>query len=352
LAAWLAIYKDLVALLPRIVEIHAAKEERAANSGGGVGSMRGAPMASHRVSSAVSNVQNALQRAVTDWSARLSTQERELVKRTEAATEKLPVVSNVDDAMGELLYVFDPAELDAFWRWMSGAEQTWVENNKELVALRAQEALADTLADLPSEMGFQVLPASIAVATASTPRLRGHRIQDPGFFQSLGSTYRFVMSAVTAASGLGFFATRVIGGSIARLLPVVLGVVFAGTVVVAVFTLPKQRRQSMARLKARARETVERELLDAVRVRLKSVSDAQLSAIRKHLGTETARLKASWRDVAPSGSDLGASAPLSAPTHLMPTDVVKLKGEWKDAIEARIKQIEAELGANASPTTS
>jgi hypothetical protein len=332
--AWLQIYASVAQLIPRIVEQYSRPAQLAAVA---------APAQAHRISTVIAAAQTALQRASSDWTARLSTQEKDLARKASQAAEHLPVVSNVDESVGDLVFTYDPTQLGAYWRWLGDAERMWAMNNGVLVAHRAQESILDTLGEIPTGQAFRIVGAPLEPTAAPPPRLKGHRIPNPGFFQSLGATYRFVMSGVTAVSGLGFFATRVLGGGAARLVPIALGAVFVATVIVAAITLPKQRRQSMARLKVRAQEVLQRELEGAVRDRLKMTSDLQFSTIKKHLTAEAVRLKSSFREGAPA-----AVAPQPAPMFsagLSPADVDRLRGEWKSAIEQRIQQLEGELAS-------
>ncbi len=332
--AWLAIYREAGGLLPRVVE-HQAKLDRERET------TQNAAATRQKAGQLAMSLQSGLQRAAGDWTGRLAQQERETFTKAQKAVEALEVTSAVDHQVGELVFRFDPDMLERFWTWLRAAESGWTQNNAKLVAIRGAECVSDVLSELPPGMTFSVGTTTLEPPRFEAPRLRGHRIPNPSFFQSLGSTYRFVMSAVTAVSGLGFFATRVFGGEhMSKILPIGLGAVFVVTVIVAIFTVPKERRQTMARFRARARDVLERELHDAVRERMKVLVDAQLTAIKKHLNAEAARFKAGTRD---SSSDARAPIPsfaLMAPG-ILPADIARMKGEWKTAIEARIAEIEA-----------
>ncbi len=332
--AWGAIYRDAAALLPRVVE-HQSKLDREREAA------QTAQGARQKVAQLSMGLQSGLQRAAGDWTARLAQQEREIFAKAQKALEALEVTSFVDHQVGELVFQFAPDMVERFWGWLRSAEAGWAQNNARLVALRGNECIADVTAELPAGMSFEIAPAPIEPPRFEAPRLRGNRIPNPTFFQSLGSTYRFVMSAVTAVSGLGFFATRVLGGEhVNTVLPVGLGAVFVVTVVVAVFTVPKERRQTMARFRARARDALDKELNDAVRDRMKLVVDAQQASIKKHLNAEALRFKAGTRD---SSGDLRPAQPSFSMTAMgiLPADIGRMKGEWKAAIEAHLKEIDA-----------
>lgn len=333
-AAWAGLYREAAALMPRVIA-HQTRldQERDAT--------QTAHAARQKLSQLSMSLQSGLSRAAGDWTARLSQQERETFAKAQKAIEALEVTSFVDPKVGELVFQFEPAMVERFWAWLRTAESGWTQNNAKLVAVRGAECIQDVLLELPAGVTFELGSAPLEPPRFEAPRLDGSRIPNPTFFQSLGSTYRFVMSAVTAVSGLGFFATRVVGADhIGKVLPIGLGAVFVVTIVVAALTIPKERRQTMARFQARARDALVRELSDAVRERLKIVVEAQAAAIKRHLNAEGLRFKAGTRD--PSGDARAAQPSFAAMAPgILPADLGRMRGEWKLAIEARITELEA-----------
>ena len=333
-AAWAALYREAAELMPKVVA-HQARLDRERDAA------QASQATKQRLGQLAMSLPSGLSRAAGDWSARLAQQERETLAKAQKAIDALEVTSLVDPKVGELVFRFEPAMVDRFWEWLRAAEAGWTQNNAKLVAVRATECIQDVLLELPAGVTFEVGPAPLEPPRFEAPRLEGSRIPNPTFFQSLGSTYRFVMSAVTAVSGLGFFATRVVGAEhVSRVLPIGLGSVFLITVVVAALTIPKERRQTMARFEARARDALTRELSEAIRERLKIVVEAQSAAIKRHLNAEGLRFKSAHRD--PSGDVRGPQPSFAAMAPgILPADIARMRGEWKAAIEARIAELEA-----------
>lgn len=324
-AGWKSFYKDVVSLLiPQLLEA----QRRVDQDKHALQDQQGQRLSIERVSMAV---QGALQTATNEWQARLQEQDLQLVAKMDRAVETLAVTSEPDKATGELVFVFEPQGLEAFWEWLRRAEQQWADNNGNLVKIRAQEAIAPLL----GSVAFEVKPAQVQVPALAPMKMRGERIPEPSFFQSLGATYRTVMTAVTAVSGLGFFLSRTITledfGK--KVLTIVSLLVFLGATVYAAITIPKERKQSMARLIARSRLALARELTSAAKTRLSQVATSQRTQLSRHLAAETARFKLGA--TTPGGPVMGAAAsPLAG--GLMPADVAKLGGQWKAAIEKHL----------------
>jgi hypothetical protein len=87
----------------------------------------------------------------------------------------------------------------------------------------------------------------------------------------------------------------------------------------------------MARLEARARVTLSRELVTAAKAHLSKAAKSQHTQLLRHLTAEATRIKAEL-----GGSGTGAVPLPLLGGGLMPGDVAKLKGEWKVAIEKHL----------------
>jgi hypothetical protein len=277
-------------------------------------------------------VPGILQRLGGDYQGRLSVQETELVEKAERSVKKLAIVAEDDAATGETTYAVAEKELAAFWDWLRDAEEKWREHNETLLVDRATEALAVHLEELPS-VRFVVAAPKLARRALPQPELRGYSVPTPGMMEAVGRTWKTAASVTGSLTILSFFLTSEEG--VSQLRPLIIGGVFVVTLVVAgLFTVPRERRQQRNRLLAKAQEACAREVLDAVRARVRESSDAQLRAIRGHLASEGERWKAVTRKV-----DTGEMPIVSMATGLSQENRTKLDGEWVRAIEARLKEL-------------
>lgn len=152
-----------------------------------------------------------------------------------------------------------PAELAQFYGWLANLERSWAQHNAELVATRANEAIATVLGGHPFD--FSVQPARINPPPAPSPgrpKVEGYTIDTPRAFALLGNGYRLVMSSVGAVSALGFLSARFgdVGQALKTILPPLMGLTLVVTIIVAAITIPRQRRQGLARLERDARGRV------------------------------------------------------------------------------------------------
>lgn len=337
-AGWAAIYRDALALIPQAVAAQQRQEQERQQAAG-------QQAARQRVASLASVVPQKLQRAFQDWSDRLKGQSNELRDKSQRAALKLDIKATDDEQRGETVYQVDDAQLKGFWDWVASADARWRENNGQLVAVRANELLDNLKTDLPAGVSFEVRPVDLPASSGSLPRLNGHRIPTPSRFEALGTTYKTVMGAVMGVSSIGFLATKLAGSDAAALLPWLFGAVFSLAIIYAAVTVPKQYRQSMARRKDEAAERVRNELVAAAKERIEQCAAAQLIAIKKHLLQAEDQRWARLVHDATGGSNpglgglgpLGGMAPIGG---LTPQLIGQLQGEWRDALAARLAQLE------------
>jgi hypothetical protein len=329
--AWRAVYRDVLhVLIPQVLDAqHRLEEERKSVASGR--SDRAGAMSPGAVQAA----QTALQSEINHWQGRLQQQEAEILSKVEPALKGLDVVSAPDKTTGELVFLFQMDQLKRFWLWLAEVEARWSANNGKLASVRGNEAVAPLL---PAG-AFEVQPADLRPPLWQPPELHGERIPEPGFFQILGATYRTIMTSVTAVSGLGFFVSRTIPSSevVARVIPIVSGVVFFAALAYASITIPKERRQGMARLRARAKGALQREVTAVAKTRLSAVATAHKSQIARHLTSESARLK---KDLAASPGALElAFSPAAMSGGLTTADLGRLQGEWPTAIRRHLEEL-------------
>jgi len=325
---WPAIYRDAIGIIPRV--LYAADEAQRK-----VAAEQQMATSRRMVQAASMSLPSALQRTAQEYQQRLQVQEQELLQKAERAIKSLPVVSSENKATGETSFYADPNELASFWGWVQGADDKWRSHNQDLAATRANEAIAMLVADLPPDMRFVAQPPQINRKQSPIAALKGHNVTTPGAMASVSGTWK-ATTTIAGSVGVGI-------GVLSRVVPegaqhAVMGAgagVFAIALVFAVATVPGQIRQQRARIKARADEAVQKELLDAVKARLKESSDIQLRAIRGHFANEAER----WRAIArryDSGDTGMRPMPLQG---LSPENRQKLEGEWQQAMRARLAQL-------------
>jgi hypothetical protein len=340
--AWPPIYRDALALFSRILAANerfkAASQPPPAAGGSGEDP--------RQLGLALSAAQSALQQAQGVWQGRLQSQVRtDLMPKIERSISSLGVENTRDRSTGMTVFKVVPAQLLQFYGWLRNLEEAWVANNAGLAAVRADEAVAEALGG-SDVLGFRVSQPTVplpAPCDERTPKLAGYSIPTPGPFELLGNTYKFIMSVVTAVSGLGFIASRAAGKTLVdSAIPYLLGGAFMAAVIVALVTVPTKRRQGLARIEKDATGKVQDQLRQAIEVRLGQMSADQINAIRRHLTSESARLGADVRRRIASEAPPPLAAPRAAlgMAGIMPSDEEKLRGAWRVAVEARL----AELG--------
>ncbi|MBX3232379.1 MAG: hypothetical protein KIT84_22400 [Labilithrix sp.] len=331
--AWLALYVDLDVFAGRVLEVH--------GDTGFAGTDRIVSLSASSNRASDLQITNVLQRQTSDWQARLSEQQAQLLDKCKRGVEELPVDSELDATRGERVFRFTEKRHGAFLAWFEQALQLWLENNETLVATRANDAL--------KQIGIsdaEIAPPSLTTGAVKRWQRFEHRVTDPGLLDSLSSMQRFVMSGVSAATSIGFVVSRVLDSDPARkstgahVLSWALGATFVIAIIVGVYTLPKRRRQARARLEAQAREALEAKTLKAIADTLSRTAEAQRNAIRKQLTSEGHRLSR------PSPSTTSPEPVKASPSiRLSPLDVKRLRGEWREAISARIVELRGELAS-------
>ncbi len=327
-AEWPAIYSDAIGIIPRILYAQDEATRRLAAD-------QQAANARRMVQSASMSLPAALQRTAQEYQQRLQIQETELLQKAERAIKSLPVLSTENKTTGETTFFAEPNELAAFWGWVQGADDKWRTHNQDLAAMRSNESIAMLIADLPPDMKFVVQPPQINRKQSPLPPLRGHNVATPGISDSVGRTWKATTTIAGSASALMMVLGRVFE-KLVYPLTIAGGAVFAGALVFAITTVPGQVRQQRNRIKLRADEGVQKELVDAVKTRLKESGEIQLRAIRGHLANEGERWRALVRR-SDSGPDTGMRP--MAPQGLSPDNRAKLEGEWQHAMRTRLGQL-------------
>jgi len=337
LEAWPAIYREALGLFQRVI---AANDRSAVARAGPTGQLSSSDEA-RQLSTALSAAQSALQQVQAAWPGRLQSQLRsDLIPKVERSIAQLNVQATRDRATGMTVYKLATEDLLKFYAWLHGVEQAWAKNNAELTALRANEAMFEALGG-ENPLQFTVSAPQLSLprpCDERSPKLAGHSLQTPGTFELLGSTYKYIMTVVTAISGLGYVASNMLGrGTVGSVIPYVLGTAFVGAVVTAFITIPTRLRQGYARLLRDATTKVQEQLVRFVEGRFSQFSDNQLNATRRHLTSEAARLGAEVRKRVASlpSPNLGPSLEPAA-RGLPASDEEALKGAWRMAIERRL----------------
>jgi hypothetical protein len=326
---WPAIYRDAIGIIPRI--LYAADEAQRRVAG-----EQQMANARRMVQAASMSLPQSLQRTAQEYQQRLQVQEQELVQKAERAIKSLPVVSSENKATGETAFCAEPNELASFWGWVQGADDKWRVHNQDLAATRANEAIAMLVADLPPDMRFVVQPPQINRKQSPIAPLKGHNVATPGALASVSGTWKATTTiAGSVGVGIGVLSRVLQSESAQHAVMAAGGGVFVIALVFAAVTVPGQIRQQRARIKVRADEGVQKELLDAVKARLMESADVQLRSIRGHFANEGER----WRAIArryDSGDTGMRPMPLQG---LSPENRQKLEGEWQQAMRGRLAQL-------------
>jgi hypothetical protein len=168
--------------------------------------------------------------------------------------------------------------------------------------------------------------------------MRGERAPKPTRLSLLGAGWKLATTGATTASGIGLLLSRSIRSeAFSRLLTGVSVLAFIAATAYAVVTVPKERRQSIARLAARARTALSREVVSAAKAHLGQVSASQRTQLSRHLAAEGTRFKSGAGNAQPGAA---APPPAAMAGGFMPADVAKLRGEWKIAIENHLAKLE------------
>jgi hypothetical protein len=331
---WIEVYREALVLFERVLEACAPGAGRETPT-------QLDPAAAKRRAQAFAAAQSVLQQAHSSWTARLTTQLRnEVWPKIERSVAKLEVSATVESDTGMTRFVVRPEQLEEFYGWLTSVERRWLDNNGELAALRANESMREAVGGEP--LDFEVRPAALPSApacTAGSPRLHGHAVSTPSPFELLGSTYKIVMSVVTAVASIGFMASRYSSSTlVAGLLRYALLGAVVSAVVSAAILIPKRRRQGDARLKRDATQKVQAELLSALERRFNQLKEDQLGAIRKHLASEATRFGVIVREAQERASNPTASL-AALGSRLSAKDEANLRGPWQDAVNGRLEQL-------------
>jgi hypothetical protein len=331
---WTEVYREALRLFERVLEA-------CASVGGSETPAQLDPAAAKRKAQALAAAHAALQQAHSTWTVRLATQLRnELWPKLERSVAKLEVSATSEPDTGMTRFVVQPQQLEEFYGWLTGVERRWLDNNGELVAVRANESMREAAGG--ESLDVEVRPVTLLSAppcTGGSPRLHGHAVSTPSPFELLGSTYKIVMSVVTAVASIGFMASRYSGSAlVAGLLRYALLVAVVGAVVSAAILIPRRRRQGNARLKHDATQKVQSELLTALERRFNQLKEDQLGAIRKHLSSEATRFGVIVREAQERASSptLGSAA---LGSRLSARDEANLRGPWREAVSGRLKEL-------------
>lgn len=326
--AWPEVYRQAIVVAQRVLAV--------GNAGSAGGPATAAAHDPRVLEQLASSARRALSQTQAAWPGRLSSQVRnDFLPKVERSVDGLSVTSQADPKTGTTNFRITPAELTQFFAWLANLERGWAQHNSELVATRANEAIAMVLAG--QQLGFTVQPARIHPPPSpgpGRPPLDGHTIDTPGSFALLGSGYRLVMSTVGGLSAVGFMAARMVdvGQVLKVVLPPIMGFALLTTLVVAAITIPRQRRQGLARLERDARRMVQSELKQALARRLQDYESSQLNDIRRHLSDEEMRLSAltnAVRATPVAGVDRSTA-------RVSEQDLAELQGRWLPALEARL----------------
>jgi hypothetical protein len=333
-AEWVEVYREALSLFERVLEAGAPP-------GGSEARAQLDPAALKRRAQALAAAHAALQQAHSSWTVRLATQLRnELWPKLERSVAKLEVSATIESDTGMTRFVVEPQQLEEFYGWLASTERRWLDNNGELVAVRANESMREAVGSEP--LDFEVRPAPLPSAppcTAGSPRLHGHAVSTPSPFELLGSTYKIIMSVVTAVASIGFMASRYSNSTlVAGLLRYALLAAALGAVVSAAILIPKRRKQGNARLKHDATQKVHTELLSTLERRFNQLKEDQLGALRKHLASEATRFgvvvrEAQERASSPTAAFAAVGSRLSA------KDEANLRGSWRDAVRRRLEEL-------------
>jgi hypothetical protein len=330
-AAWAAIYRDALSLPPLALAAQARLEAAKAEGAR-------AQEVARRAQAASLDADAALQKALSDWPSRLEQQEADLLEKVAKSAEHVGVVEAANETTGETLYAAETTSLEGFFGWLEQARERWASQNAALLAQRAAEALEPVLRGLPAGLAPVLDAAPLSLRPVSRPRLKGYTVPTPGRFEGVAKTLKSISTMSATVAGFGYIVVRIAGtqSAVAGYLQGFFAVAFVVSIVVSLATVPKQLRQAKARLVAKATEAVRREVAEAARGLVKASAEAQLAAIRRHLGAEAQRVKRALREAA-GPAQVGG---IVGPAGLSPESVAKLGREWPAAIEGRLRAIE------------
>lgn len=327
---WPGIYTDALQLMDQLLAYRAQQAQRTDAS---------ARDPHEGVRQAASMLQDVVSRAVNDWPARLSTQENEIIDKANRAIDTLAVTSAPDPHTGETRFTIETSALKSFWDWLQEAEAAWARNNEKLVVARCLEQAELLAPSLPRDPALELGKAPLPLPRWTEPKLAGVSAPTPGVMDAFSRTYKAAVGGFGSISMLGFLLTRVAGeGTLkqmtATVLPWFFGLGLVVMSVVAVTTVPKQQRQAKARTLKRATEQVQRELLAAVKERVRTSREAQFNGLKKYLSREAARLKALSL---PSPSTTALKPTVAS---LDPKTVERMNTEWRQAIEEHLRELQ------------
>ncbi|MCS6902231.1 MAG: hypothetical protein NZX77_21010 [Polyangiaceae bacterium] len=332
---WIAIYEETLALLPLALRAYKEQQQQRAKAQEEAAARAAA---AQRINQLAPLVSQALQWEQGTWNGRLTQQLQQIQEKAERSLLNLDLAARDLPETGETRFEIEPRQLEDFWSWLKHAEQTWRENNEQLVAERSNEELKKV--GLPAEIPFEIKPAKIPDGTSQLPPLKGYKILTPSKLEVLGTTQKILTASLGGVTVLSMAASRIAGSAANTALPVVFGLVFAGALVYAVTTVPTKFKQAMARQKESARQHVHQELLGAVKTRLTSFSSLQTSAIQRHIRDEETRWTQLVRQLGGGHLPGVGAPPAMAPMGVPPATLAKMEGPWPTEIQARIAQLQ------------
>ncbi|MCU0694249.1 MAG: hypothetical protein MUF54_22900 [Polyangiaceae bacterium] len=339
-ASWISIYEEALGLIERMVSA--------------VNSSAAAPQAGVNVAvlrDVSSNLQDALNRSAADWRARLVTQEQELLQKVERSVKNLPIASELDVASGETVFTVNAEQMVWFRGWLDRAAEEWLAHDAKLVKQRADESVIPLLREAQAEVGtvrFEVSVPSLKLPPLQV--LEAPRVQTlmPSAFGVVGKTYKAVVSGLMGVMALSFTMQRLVSNpsfksGLLAALPYAAGVAVVGVVLYGLVTVPKQHRQTCARIARAAEDRVRKDLTTSALQRLRAVREALDAGVKKHLSDEVFRWK---RTVRGSSPDVRAEMPSSP---LLPAKTLeRLRGEWREAIRGRLGLLRGSAGAGGA----
>jgi hypothetical protein len=333
-AGWIAAYEETLALLPLALQSYRDQQQQRAKA---QEQATARAALAQRINQLAPQVTQLLQREQGNWSGRLSQQLQQLQDKVERSVLNLDLSSRDLPETGETLFEIEATQLEKFWEWLQGAEQTWRSNNETLTAERINQNLKEL--GLPGELSFQMQPAKIPESTANLPRLKGYKILTPSKLEVLGTAQKILTASLGGVTVLSMAAGKIAGNMATVALPVVFGVVFVSALGYAIATVPTKFKQAMTRQKEGAKHHVHQELLSSVKTRLSNFSSSQAHALQKYLRDEELRWNQLVRQQGgKSLPGLGAPPPM-APMGVPPAAIAKMEGPWPAEIRSRIAQL-------------
>jgi hypothetical protein len=333
LSSWPPLYREALRLLDMALQAQTRIEES-----------KNKQQAQQQAQQQIQAVKQILQSVVSqqrmDWGPRLRGQlqgEQGMLPMLLVELEKLPVTTTEDSSAGLTSYAIEPATLVKFVDRVQELERKVLENDQDLVAIRANEALKAHGMTLPQGMKFFIEPAKMRAGRPSL-LLEGVQKPTPSAFEFVGGIHRTAMAIVGGVSSVGFVIGRMNTGkneALAQGLMVAGGVVLMIGFVFAGLIVPPKIRQGRAQARLQAEREVRHQLRAAVEKHINALEQDLLHQIQQHLNRETNRwLALSGEHLEQLGSGQGQPA-----QGLMPQEAANFRTQWRPALETRLREL-------------